>query len=1274
MAFRGQITGVTIHCNRCRMELARGEMIMLAIIPPSHLHLAVRQEREADAFEKLNRVENPKSGKSLQYCPWIVLCRQCGMHVGNVTILLSKQFVCYKIENIYLVNNGEEIRAKKLCKIRSRLEEECCIEVVNVSSAICQSQLQPSEPMIYCDTSGLTHASQEIDFLTQQRPRDYQRELFLSVMRRNTLVCLPTGSGKTLVAAIALSCMKKLNPNKLMVFLVDRVPLVYQQSEYIRSQVPELRVMKLVGEMESPQQKAVHQALANQEVDVLVLTHQIFLNFLAIERNPIVRLSDISVLVFDEAHHCRGRHQYNQIMEYYHGTPSKFKPIVLGLTASPAGGVTVERTTDQLKELLDNLSCEVSIPIESNDLAENVNSPDTLYFTVPEMNTRQVVLLRIIQEHIQYLKTSYLDDAHRSQRFAGFPLFSSNFRGAVRRLNDSCHGNKSKTKAVIAGEHIMQMLSIVDVCEVLGYERAMECLRECVHNITYELSPKGSALSKMVREDATFRDLRGLAESSVDEESPISDRYNILAAHIKQFVCQVQQDESSRGIVFVSMRKTAYKLCEQIRMLPEVPETLNPKVFVGHGQGSYDGMAWVDEQEVLLECFKTGQVKLLISTSVLEEGLDVPECNLVIRFEGAATLRALVQTRGRASRRPGSKFVVICNERQKQEAEDVVLKERYMEEAIRHLMETNRQKLQSEDFGCKVKRLDSFVPTSDETVEVANKKYNPQVSISVHHLGTLKHQQHVVEFLEQKFEVMAMKTSTPSSSGSEGSRRKVLRFDLQPNEDGNCKEFRSKEGFICHVTEEWCSYLTKPEEEPLPVWLKASFTKKRHKAEDTFHSLRANSLFLGTFLTRCHFRYQWPSEPTLKNVLIYFDHSLKILTIGFKTYKLELRYEELEDFIIVNSDVASGVIKLFLTIKHPPRLFQSVDDLFLDVGGDNEQGPHENDDDDFLQVDVDDIGSELSDDGSESESDSFSTDEEYPDPNMKLPLRHEYNFDKIAWERLPDILNSENAWAHCYTYCFVLPCNESSQIIHLLSRIQNRFNKKAFYCRVKESFGRFPVTDIPPNLPFDVKYASQMVISRHPVMRGKMSSTFSELLLNKPTSVVCAALEQLKNALEQDSFCDPEMAFKTFLGQNNPSASGFQNRPIPGHCALIKRAVITPTRLLLYPPEVMVKNRVLRQYETESFLCVSVRDEDLSKLSAGGGSLDPLLDGINRVLDEGLNIAGQRFQFLGSSNSQLRNHSCWFVGPKFEPDIIRRWMGDFSHIKYVQDLCCTENV
>ena len=140
------------------------------------------------------------------------------------------------------------------------------------------SSPQDSLPMVYCDTRELTHTSRELDVLTRENPRDYQRELFLSTTRRNTLVYLPTGSGKTLIAAMVLSCMKKLNPGKLMVFLVDRIPLVYQQSNYIKKQLPGLKVESLAGEMEPEQPQSVHKKLADRKIDVLVLTHQIFLN------------------------------------------------------------------------------------------------------------------------------------------------------------------------------------------------------------------------------------------------------------------------------------------------------------------------------------------------------------------------------------------------------------------------------------------------------------------------------------------------------------------------------------------------------------------------------------------------------------------------------------------------------------------------------------------------------------------------------------------------------------------------------------------------------------------------------------------------------------------------------------------------------------------------------------------------------------------------------------------------------------------------------------
>ena len=100
-------------------------------------------------------------------------------------------------------------------------------------------------------------------------------------------------------------------------------------------------------------------------------------------------------------------------------------------------------------------------------------------------------------------------------------------------------------------------------------------------------------------------------------------------------------------------------------------------------------------------------------------------------------------------------------------------------------------------------------------------------------------------------------------------------------------------------------------------------------------------------------------------------------------------------------------------------------------------------------------------------------------------------------------------------------------------------------------------------------------------------------------------------------------------------------------------------------PEVMSRNRVLRKYDTSKFLCVNIRDEDFSKLSAAGGGIDHVLQRLKGILDNGVEVSGHRFLYLGSSNSQLRSHSCWFVepSPRTQPDEIRRWMGDFSRIK-----------
>ena len=778
---------VTLHCKQCYTVLGTRQTLMLASVPPSGWHLAVREGKEEQAYAKLNKVKNEKGGKSDQCCPFLVDCRGCGTHVGKVTKVAGRELICFKIENVYIYHYGKKITAKKLSKVSKELEEQCGIEVVNVSSTHNENTSKSrgeSDPMVYCDTSGLTRTSREIDSLTRQVPRDYQREMFLSAMRGNTLVYLPTGSGKTLIAAMVMSCMKKLNPSKVMVFLVDRIPLAYQQSDYLKSQLPDLKVETLVGEMESPYLRNIHQKLADKKVDVLILTHQIFLNFLATVENPPIRLSDVSVLVFDEAHHCSGNHPYNQIMKYYKETPNRFKPVVLGLTASPAGELTVERTSVKLEKLLENLNCAIAMPVES-DLVGHVNTPDMKYEKSSCMSTRHVILIGCVEEHIRYLVNVHINDAPGRQCFAlqGLPLLSPNFRGALRKLIDNSYGNKKDIKALIVCEHAMHLLDVVELSEVLGYKHAIERLKECVYRTVHANSPKDDALKKLIGERLTFVALKNLADGAADEKCSMSERYNILVKHIEQFLSCAQEDATSRGIIFVSLRKTAFKLCEQIRGIPDVKKKLNPQPFVGHGQGSYDGMAWKEEQEVLLEKFRAGLTKLLICTSVLEEGLDVPECNLVVRFEGAATLRALVQTRGRASRRGDSKFVVICNEKEEKDAKDLCVKEQNMEEAIAWLMENKKQRSQAEEFGCEVKL---FFPVELEIGDnTPIERYSPRISVMVHNMAGQKSR--VIEFLNYNFDVMSSKLIQSTSLSSEAREKQPasqdMAFELQPNED-----------------------------------------------------------------------------------------------------------------------------------------------------------------------------------------------------------------------------------------------------------------------------------------------------------------------------------------------------------------------------------------------------------------------------------------------------------------------------------------------------------
>ena len=68
------------------------------------------------------------------------------------------------------------------------------------------------------------------NILENKSARDYQVQCFVEALQRDLVAVLPTGAGKTLIASMLLKRMKELNPEKMGLFIVDRIPLVYQQT------------------------------------------------------------------------------------------------------------------------------------------------------------------------------------------------------------------------------------------------------------------------------------------------------------------------------------------------------------------------------------------------------------------------------------------------------------------------------------------------------------------------------------------------------------------------------------------------------------------------------------------------------------------------------------------------------------------------------------------------------------------------------------------------------------------------------------------------------------------------------------------------------------------------------------------------------------------------------------------------------------------------------------------------------------------------------------
>jgi endoribonuclease Dicer len=145
-------------------------------------------------------------------------------------------------------------------------------------------------------------------------PRDYQLELFERAKTANTIACLDTGSGKTLIAVLLLRHIidKELEdraagkPHRVAFFLCCSVALAFQQFFVLETNLDH-SVTRLVGD-DGPE------CFSRSEWQEQFVSHKVIVCTPAVLEHCLSRghitMKQINLLVIDEAHHAKKNHPY----------------------------------------------------------------------------------------------------------------------------------------------------------------------------------------------------------------------------------------------------------------------------------------------------------------------------------------------------------------------------------------------------------------------------------------------------------------------------------------------------------------------------------------------------------------------------------------------------------------------------------------------------------------------------------------------------------------------------------------------------------------------------------------------------------------------------------------------------------------------------------------------------------------------------------------------------------------------------------------------------
>jgi ERCC4-related helicase len=485
--------------------------------------------------------------------------------------------------------------------------------------------------------------------------RLYQITIATSALIKNTLVIIPTGLGKTTIAALVIAS-RILNEKGRALFLAPTRPLVEQHASFLKKtlKIEEDEIVAMSGEDE-PEKRAKLWGRAK----VIVATPQVVENDIIAGR---ISIEDVVVAVFDEAHRAVGNYSYVFIAREYMKKANK--PLILALTASPGSD------PERIMEVVTNLHIEA---IEfRTELDEDVRP----YVSEREIEWVKVEVPKEIIILKEKLETS-LKVRIRRLKELGIEIPERATKRELLELQELIQSEllrEQKPELFEASSILAEILKLSHAIELIETQ-SVESFRSYVNKILKESSSKGgSKASKSIANDPSFRDAIVLS-MRLKVEHPKTEK---LKEIIRK---QLEEKEDSRIIVFTNYRDSADFLVSEIsKIAPAVK-------FVGQADRENEKGMRQKEQIEVLQKFREGVYKVLVATSIGEEGLDIPSTDLVVFYEAIPSEIRAIQRKGRTGRGRKGRIVVLMAKGTRDEAYyyTSLRKERAMFEKLREI-------------------------------------------------------------------------------------------------------------------------------------------------------------------------------------------------------------------------------------------------------------------------------------------------------------------------------------------------------------------------------------------------------------------------------------------------------------------------------------------------------------------------------------------------------------------------------------------------------------